>query len=221
MRAICLLIVLLFPITLFGQEGKPVGCRFLGFGAEDSKGTVLNLNPKGDPIVCPLPSGKLSAKVECFAVGANINFISPIDKSLVASATVPAGANNLILIFTKKPQDKAVPAISWNVYVVEDSEKKFPSGGTMVVNFYDKDIRFILGEHKGMLRPKTSNGYAMPAKRNTFNMAEVMFESFNGKDWRPLTETGFRFLPGTRYLIVSYNHPKTKHAQVSIISDIK
>ncbi len=216
----CFFVFLLTSIC-FAQEARPVSCRFIGFGLEANE-KVLSANPKGDPIPCDLPVNKLSPKTQCFAVGTSVNFISPVDrKSLVATATIPASGNSFIFIFLKKPQPKDPKIPNWNIFVIEDTEKKFFPGGTYVVNFHQKDIRFNIGEHKGMLRPGMSSCYPLPNKKNDFNMAQVFFEHYEEQKWLPMKESGYRCLPDIRYIAVGYMSPKTKRPELQIIEDIK
>lgn len=222
MRAILLPLVLLFPALVHAQEGRPVNCRFLSFGGTDDTASVLALSDKGAEVTCPLPSNELSKKVVCFAKQNTIGFFSSSDKAPVATATIPAGLNTALLIFVqapKKPEDVAAATPSWRVFVIEDSPKNFPDGGAFVANFYNKDIRFIIGEHKGMLHAAGSHGYAMPAVRDSFNMAPVVFELFQDEKWRVANESALRFLPGMRYLIFTYVDPVSGRPRISTCQD--
>ena len=115
---------------------------------------------------------------------------------------------------------KSGGAADWKTFVIDDSPANFPDGGAYVANFHNNAIRFVIGEHKGMLRPAGSHGYAMPAERDDFNMAPVIFEFLNGEKWRIGNESALRFLPGMRYLIFAYVDPVSGRPRINTYQDL-
>jgi len=219
MRALLLIFALLLPALAAGQDLRPVRCRFLSFGGTDSSATVLALSDKGAEVRCPLSTDSMSEPVVCFAGDNKIAFLSPADRKPTATATIPAAAKAVILVFVanSKPSADSPP---WKVLVIEDTPKNFPDGGAFVANFYHKDIRFILGEHKGMLHPAGNHGYPLPAERDAFNMAPVIFEFLQDESWRTASESVVRFLPGMRYLIFAYVDPASGRPRISTFQDL-
>lgn len=223
MRAVLILLVLLVSGIVQAEDLRPVKCRFLGFGISDELSSVITLSDKGAEIECPLSNSQLSPVVLCFAKGNSISFISASDRAPIATATLPASTKAAILIFVPAPKaaeaaDSGKPA--WRVLVIEDSPKNFPDGGAFVANFFNNDIRFVLGEHKGMLRAAGTHGYAMPAQRDSFNMAPVVVEFLNGDKWHIANESALRFLPGMRYLILAYVDPVSGRPKINTYQDI-
>jgi hypothetical protein len=217
MRALFLLLALLVPALADGQEVRSIRCRFLLFGGTEESASVL-ASSKGAEINCPLSNSSLSEPITCTAVDNKIAFRSSVDRKPAATAEIPAAAKAVFLIFVKaSPADQA--ALPWRVLVIEDSPKNFPDGGAFVANFYNKDIRFIIGEHKGMLNPAGNHGYAMPAQRDAFNMAPVTFEFLQEDKWRTANESTLRFLPGMRYLIFAYVDPASGRPRISTFQD--
>jgi hypothetical protein len=221
MRFFLLLALLLFPSRGFAQDVRPVECRFLSFGSKDSASAIA-LSDKGEEIVCPLPSGALSKKIVCFAKGDKIPFISAADRKPLATAAIPSGVRSALIIFVRftKAENLPTDASGWRVFVIDDSPKSFPDGGAYVANFFADDIRFVIGEHKGMLHAAGSHGYAMPKERDDFNMAPVIFEFRNGEKWRIANESSLRFLPGMRYLIFAYVDPVSGRPRINTYQDL-
>lgn len=218
----------LFPLFLFlsvilsAQESRQIQCRFLSFGGVENPAAVIAVGEKGVEVNCPLSASQISPKVACFALGNKISFLSATDRKPLASATIPATVNSALLVFIQVPRGPEAPEASesaWKVLVIEDSPKNFPMGGAFVANFYSKDIRFIIGEHKGMLHAGGLHGYAMPEQRDSFNMAPVVFEFLQGEKWRTANESGLRFLPGMRYLIFAYVDPTSGRPKISTYQD--
>lgn len=221
MRSILFLATLILPSIVTGQESRPINCRFLSFGGgEEEIISALSLSDKGAEIVCPLPSDQLSQKVVCFAKNNTIGFLTAADKTPMAAAAIPPGFDSVLLVFVQARQAaEAGSATPWRVLVIEDSPKNFPDGGAFVANFNPKEVRFIIGEHKGMLRAAGSHGYARPAERDAFNMSTVMFEFLDNDKWRIANESALRFLPGMRYLIFAYTDPVSGRPRINTYQD--
>jgi hypothetical protein len=211
------------PVLGHAQEARSVRCRLLGFGGSGAAESVLNLSDTGAETICPLPRNSMSPRFVFSATNNKVTFLSSADKKPVAVATIPSQVKAAILVFVKgvkgsSPGSKTLP---WRVVVIEDSLENFPDGGAYVANFHNQDIRFIIGEHKGMLRPAGSNGYAQPTKRDSFNMAPVVFEFLQGDKWRTASESGMRFLPGMRYLMFAYTDPVSGRLRINTCQDFK
>lgn len=222
MRSLIPAIVLLVTSSCFAQEARPVECRFLSFGSKSDTTSVLAVSDKGEDIICPLSSTQLSKKIVCTAKDNKIAFLSPADRKLFASATIPSGVRAALVIFVRlaKPGEKPADDAGWKVFVIDDSPKSFPDGGAYIANFYPGDIRFVIGEHKGMLHAAGTHGYAMPQKRDDFNMAPVIFEFLSGEKWRIANESSLRFLPGMRYLIFAYVDPVSGRPRINTYQDL-
>lgn len=219
MRQFLLPFLLLIPALLAAQEGRPINCRFLSFGGVENPPAVIAAAEKGTEVTCPLSPTQISPKVVCYAVGNKIPFLSAADRKSIASATIPAGVGSVLLVFIQAPGTAEAAAPAWKILVIEDTAKTFPPGGAFVANFYSKDIRFVIGEHKGMLHAGGLNGYAMPEERDSFNMAPVVFEFLQGESWRVANESALRFLPGMRYLIFAYVDPLSGRPRISTYQD--
>ncbi|MGB6222810.1 hypothetical protein [Haloferula sp.] len=220
MRILISLLILLSPSISFAQgkseEGRQVQCRFLSFGSNGKQSALNASAPGGDKIPCPLSASRISDPIVCIALDNKINFTSPDDATLQAVATIPSGVRSAILIFL--PASKSAP-LPWKVITINDSAKGFPPGGALVANFHKGDIRYIIGEHKGALHQADTKTYAMPTKRDSFNMAPVIFEFQQDDDWRKANESALRFLPGVRYLFFAYTDPRSKRPRIKTYKD--
>jgi hypothetical protein len=217
MRAFLILLLSFPALAATAQETRKVECRFLAFGSSED-GTVITSGVDGATITCPLPTTQISKKFICTLEGNRMIFLNPADQKPLATATIPAQVRSAILVFVKVRAKGDAPG--WKVFAIEDTPKIFPDGGVYVANFCANDIRFVIGEHKGMLRAAGAYGYAMPKKRDTFNMAPVIFEFLNGDKWRIANESTLRFLPGMRYLIFAYIDPVSGRPKINTYQDM-
>ncbi|MFC7338547.1 hypothetical protein ACFQY0_15230 [Haloferula chungangensis] len=224
MRFFALLLALLLPSLAQSQddggESRQVVCRFLCFGSTDTPDAVDTIGPKGAKIPCPLPTKRISEPITAYAKANKIAFYQENSDKLAGTATIPSNARAAILVFVPAPEGAKSKA-PWRVIVIEDSAKNFPDGGIFVANFHNDDIRFIIGEHKGALHPARTKGYARPEKRDSFNMAPVIFEFLSQDKWRVGNESALRFLPGMRYLIFAYTDPRSKRPRINTYQDFR
>jgi hypothetical protein len=220
MRLFLIPFLLLFPALISAQEIRQIQCRFLSFGGLENPPAVIAAAEKGAEVTCLLSSSQISEKIVCFAVGNKIQFLSTIDRKPTATATIPPGVHSALLVFVQVPGSSAAAAApASKILVIEDSAKTFPAGGAFIANLYNKDIRFIIGEHKGMLHAGGIHGYAMPEERDSFNMAPVVFEFLQGDKWRIANESALRFLPAMRYLIFAYVDPVSGRPRINTYQD--
>lgn len=219
MRGLLFALLSLTPLCAFAQESRPVQCRFFCFAMAAAPSEVLALSDKGSEIRCPLPTSQISDKITCFATNQVISFVGATDKKPMVKASIPAAVSDALLIFVQSPP-KAGEAAQWQILVIEDSAKNYPDGGAFVANFYSKDIRFIIGEHKGLLRAGGMHGYERPNQRDSFNMAPVVFEFQNKDKWHVANESALRFLPGMRYLIIAYVDPASGRPRIKTLQDM-
>lgn len=222
MRTILLsFLYLASSLILHAQDERPIRCRFLSFGGSGETTTAIARSEKGGEVSCLLSPSAISAPIVCMAKGNAISFLSATNKTPLGTATIPPTVRAVLLVFVEAPKKPDAPAdaASWRIMVIEDSPKNFPEGGAFVANLYANDIRFVIGEHKGMLKPAGSHGYEMPKERDDFNMAPVVFEFLNNGKWRTGNESALRFLPAMRYLIFAYVDPVSGRPSVKTYQD--
>ena len=221
------LLALLLAITCAlapAQEPGGVSCRFLSFGNAAAPPPLLHVTAKGVEIACTVPVNNLSEPVRCSAPEQKITFLDAADRKPAAVARIPAQAKSVILVFVPAGKTEApatTTSLPWRVFVVDDSPKNFPDGGAFVANFHQQDIRFVVGEHRILLRSGDAHGLARPAKRDDFNMAPVVIQFQQNEAWRTANESMLRFLPGMRYLILCYVDPASARPRVFTCPDIK
>jgi hypothetical protein len=218
MRSLILALVMLAPaLVSAAPQIRQVQCRFISFGSDVEPAPVVAISGEGAEVSCPLSTTQISPKIVCAAKDNVIGFVTSADKRPIATATIPPEISSAFLVFVKVP---AKPEASpWRVVVFEDSAKNFPDGGAFVANFHSQDIRFIIGEHKGMLHAAGYHGYSMPKQRDSFNMAPVTVEFLQDKKWRTASESSLRFLPGMAYLIFAFVDPASGRPRVATYQD--
>lgn len=220
MRALCFCLLLSVPSISHAQDSKDfrkVRCRFLSLDRTAPPPPLVNLGDKGVEVPCTVYTNSLSPPSECHARGNGIHFLSSVDRKPAASATIPANCKDVILVFDTA--EKSPDALPWRVFVIDDTTKNFPDGGVFVVNFLKQDVRFVIGEDPLIVHPGESHGFALPEKRDDFNMAPVIFEVLQHETWRTANESSLRFLPGTRYLIFACLEPASGRPRIRTYRD--
>lgn len=217
MKYFYLLFTLALSTLAHGQEGRTIKCRFASLNSRVPVPDMLTMSVNNAEVPVSVPTSSISKPVACFTSTSTLSFISASDRTPLASATIPASVKNVILLFVQAPKTEG--ALPWRTFVIEDSDKNFPDGGAFVANFHNQDIRFIIGEHKVQLPPGKSNGVALPAQRDDFNMAAVAFQFQQASGWKGAAETLLRFLPGSRYLMITFVDPESGRPQVVTMRD--
>ena len=217
MRLLCFCLLVLCPVFSHAQEGRKVACRFVCFEGATPPPPLINVFDKGVEVICTIPANVFSESVICFAKGNAINFVSSDNRTPVASALIPAEVKAAILVFV--PAAKVPSPLPWQVFVIEDTVKNFPDGGAFVANFYKQDVKFVIGEHKILLKTGKSHGLACPKQRDAFNMAPVVFQFQQDDAWRTASESMVRFVPGMRYLMFAYIDTASGRPRISTFQD--
>lgn len=204
-------IALLAPAL--AADDSSVSCRFLCFErSADGTEKLVAKGSGGAFADCPLPLSIPSAPVALDASGGVIGFRkSADDAGVAATARIPAGVKKAFILFL--PAAGKAPQLHETV-VIEDSAKGFPQDGCVVLNLYQADVRFVIGEHKIQLRPGGTTALQRPAKRDDFNMSGIAFQFQTGGDWRTAAESMIRFPEGQRHLFVTFIDPKTKRPRL-------
>lgn len=210
-----ILAILLLPIAIHAQETRTLSCRFLGFQTNEST-TSLTCVAEKNEVNCPFETSRISAPVNLVAVDGTLSFIDPKDRKPACSINVPPSVRQAIIVIMPNPKDPAKP---WRGFVIEDSAKHFPDGGALVVNLHVTNIRFVIGEHKHMLKPGDKFGMPMPKKRDDFNMATVAFEFSHKDHWIKASESRRRFTEGLRYLVLAFTDPSSQRPRLSTFQD--
>ena len=222
-RITTLLICLLLPAAATAQATpplRPVDCRFLSLAGTPPPPPLLNSGDARQEATVNVPVNVLSPMIRCFADQGTIRFLAADDGRPVASAAIPAGVDAALLVFLPAAAAEGAPP-TWRVMVIEDSPAKFPDGGAFVANLYNGEIRFVIGEHRNLLRRGGSHGFQRPNQRDPFNMAPVIVQFQEGETWRTASESNLRFVPGSRFLILTYVDPASGRPRVATFPDIR
>lgn len=213
------LLALSLPTLLPAQEAARLNCRFLRFErGSQSPAPLYVMGAEGkEPTECPLPQDQLSKPVALSPVNGTLAFHAAPQGGgePVAVAKVPTGLTQALLMFLPSDEENR----AYNVVVLDGSEKGYPKDGALVVNLYNQDVRFILGEHKVQLPPGKVAALGRPAQRDNFNMAPVAFQFRTDDQWRMAYESMIRFPEEQRHLFVSYVDPRTKRPRVRSYRD--
>ncbi len=218
MRILSFCLLILFPTLVTAQEGRKVTCRMVALDAANPPPALLTTTGDGAELNVTPSVGSISGEMVLSSKTDVFSFLNATDRKPAATVTIPAGIKAAILLFVAGP--KAPNALPWRIFVVEDSPKNFPDGGAFVANFNNSNIRFVIGEHKIMLKAGGSTAVPRPTTRDEFNMAGVTFQFQQGETWRDASESMLRFLPGTRYLMIGFVEPASGRPRVITFPDI-
>ncbi len=213
MRSI--LAFLLIPFLACGQENRSISCRFIGFLTGGTGGSLISVSP-GNELACPFGTSGISKQVSLVAVANVLTFIDSKDRKPACAIAIPAGIHQALIVVMPGAKDSGKP---WQGFAIEDSKRKFPDGGALVVNLHNANVRFVIGEHRYMLKPGDQYGMEMPKQRDDFNMATVAFEFSHRDQWAKASESRLRFTEGLRYLIFTYTDPVSKRPRLSTFQD--
>jgi hypothetical protein len=210
------LVLLLFAVLAHSQETRAISCRLLGFQSGDAPVSLIAAADKNE-IICEFETSRISKAYRLTAVNGVLNFLDSDSRKLACSVRVPNGAQQLLIVFLPNMKDSSGP---WRGFTIKDSKSHFPDGGALVVNLYQHNIRFVIGEHKYMIKPGDQHGISMPHQRDDFNMATVAFEFSHEGKWAKASESRQRFTEGLRYLVLAYTDPYSHRPRLSTYQDL-
>ncbi len=202
---------------------RPVDCRLLWFD-HGAPPALVHVGEGGAEVRCPLESQVIAAPVRLTAAAGSIALLHEAGRAPAATAQVPAATRRAILVLVPAgpPAAGAAPAPQpLRVFVIDDSPARFPDGGVFVGNFYRQDIRFIIGEHRNLLRPGSGHALPRPRQRDPFNMAPVVVQFQQDAGWRTVSESTVRFIPGVRHLILACVDPASGRPRIATFPDVQ
>jgi len=203
----------LLAILGVAHAQESVACRFLCFErAKDGTTKFIAAGAGGQAVDCPLPISMPSAPVSLVAKNGVIEFRKAVgDAAPSAVAKVPAGVGSAFVLMLPPTGNEGR---IHDVVVIEDSEKGFPKDGCVVLNLYEQNVRFIIGEHQVLLPPGKTAPLERPKKLDEFNMGATAFQFQSGEEWRTASESLMRFPEGQRHLFVTFVDPATKRPRL-------
>lgn len=200
------------------QEARTVNCRLMWFDSAPPP-QLIQLAAHGAEVAIELRNRALGDPVECLAEGESMNFVDAAKREPAAIARIPAGVRDALLVII--PGNAAADALPYQVMVVDGSPQSFPDGGAFVANLYRGDIRVRVGKERKRIEAGGSQAFALPDERDAFNMAPVSTEFRQTDTWRRVSESRLRFVPGLRYLILTYVDPASHRPRVATFPDVK
>ncbi len=225
MRAILPILMLVLTPIIQAAGSRPVSCRLLAPGGAGGAASVVVQQDDGGEAAIPLSSNTVSREVTCLAKDNVIRFLSGSENSPVAEAMFPDGMKSVLLIFYRQGSgnEDAVEGESvnpeWKVLVVDDSAGRYPKGGGLIANCNPTEARYSVGSKQEVVPSCDSRTFGMPEVRDEFNMASVKVEVRDGEHWKLASESSLRFLPGIRYMIISYPDLRSGRSRVEIVRD--
>ena len=221
-----LLLLAASSLAALAQETIPtVRCRTICFQVVDGLSTLYAAGRReGQVVSCSLSTAAFSEPRIVGAPGGRMVFYGrePSSTDLennepVAAVKIPPSLKSALLLFVPNPKQGGK---AYHVVVLDDSQATFKPGGALVLNLYQKDVRFIIGEHKKQLSPGKVLYLDIPNQRDDFNMASVAFQFEGPKGWRTATENRLRFTERLRHVIVTYVDTRSKRPRLRTYRDV-
>lgn len=202
-----LLVTLLSTQVLLAKDTL-VNCRFLCFEhAKDDATTLVAAGDSKSLETIPLTLKKISKPFALKSVNGEIAFKKSVsDTALAATAKVPAGAKDAIIVFLPSTNE----ALIYDTLVLDSSSKAFKKGSSIVLNIGPGNAKASIGENQVEIASNESATLARPKTLDQFNMANVRFQMEMGGSWRNAFESTVRILENQHHLFVIYLDPASK-----------
>ena len=137
---------------------------------------------------------------------------------LAASAKLPAGIRRAIVVIIPAPQGRKP---DYRMLVIDDSERAFPGGESLVLPLINANMVIQAGEHTVPVYPGKLTSVPPVEEKNDFNMAQTNFHYHNGENWVTFAERQLQFLDASRRLFIVDFTPGALQPRVTTIMDVK
>lgn len=222
---------LLIPVAVLAiasaqaQESvRTIRLRTLCFQhAEKLKEVQLVAGREGAEKLLPvrLYTSAFSDELEAPVAGDEIRFAVPSEDAadppyrLVAKGKLVEGRQLLALFLPSGDRD-----MPYRVTVIDESEKNFPMGSTLIYNLTPVEGRFTIGERRREIAPGRLGRLARPTQVNDLNQATVrVFLKQQDDTWKAVSSTVWQATDQTRGLAFAYIHPRTKRPTVHCLQE--
>ena len=139
----------------------------------------------------------------------------PSSPKLICQANVPNKSKDLLAIFIVSTSAKNTSKVEVRVFDISD--KVWPEGETLVVNYLNSNVRFRLGEFNKGIRAGKNLFVDAPTDKTEFNMARVIFEAqASDQSWKSFRKTSLRYTDQIRYLMVSHYKKKSQRPALQV-----
>lgn len=211
------------PVT--AQSARKISLRTLCFQHVDNiREVYLVSGSKEKPILTPVKlfTSTYSDEVVATVTGGRLVFAVQ-DKNeegedflrTVAEGPLAAGARQVAVFLPSG--GKKTP---YRLKVIDETEKKFPMGSTLIYNLTSTKARFTIGEHKKELKPGALGLVPLPTKTNNLNQCTVrVFLTDKNGDWKAVSSTVWKASAEMRSLALAYIHPRSKQPTVQCLQE--
>lgn len=137
-------------------------------------------------------------------------------ESIAAIGKIPEGIKKAIVVVASAPEGRK-PA--YRLLVIEDSEKAFPGGESLVLPLVNRNIVVEAGEHVVPVRPGKLAKVPFVKEKNAFNMAQTNFHYQSDGEWITFAERRLQYLEVMRRIFIIYFKPGATHPTITAIMD--
>lgn len=164
----------------------------------------------------------VTVPVEGSLIFYDTNKIDPKDpdanlNKIAAIARVPAGIKRAIVLVAPGPEGKK-PA--YRLLIIDDSEKSFPGGESLVLPLLADKVVVEAGEHTVRVRPGKLTRIPFVEEKNEFNIAQTNFHYYQEGRWITFAERQLQYLEACRRLFIIHYTPGSLQPTVTTIVDI-
>ncbi len=138
------------------------------------------------------------------------------EASLAASTNLPKDMKRVIAVIMPSPSSKT---LAYRMMIIDDSEKGFPKGESLVLSLVGVEIAVEAGEHKLPISPGKITRVPPVKEVNDFNMAQTNFYYQQKESWVTFTERQLQYLDACRRLFIIHVTPGALQPTVTTIVD--
>jgi hypothetical protein len=181
----------------------------------DKTGAIVPLDFRPQDLTEPMFMLPIDGSLVLFDK-ANIDPKKPAE-SLAASAKLPLEMKRAIAVIIPSPSDQK-PA--YRMIIIDDSEKTFPHGESLVLSLVKVELAIEAGEHKLLIHPGKITRVPPVKKVNDYSMAQTNFHYQQNDSWVTFTERQLQYLDACRRLFIIHATPEALQPTVTTIVDV-
>ncbi|MFK7912021.1 MAG: hypothetical protein AB8F34_15680 [Akkermansiaceae bacterium] len=187
--------------TLCFRHAHDIKEIYLVSGAKETpvfSKTRLYTSAYSDPITLKLTGSELG-----IALPSQDTEKHPNGYRIFARTNLPQGGRHLAIFLPTNNIEKP-----YRLIILDESEKAFPMGSTLVYNLSNTDFRITLGERAETIKPLKRTTIPLPKKTNKLRQATVRtYFKDNTKKWVVINSTVWKTSEKLRGLAIAYIHP--------------
>lgn len=123
------------------------------------------------------------------------------DDKLIASADIPEGAKDVLILFRSETDDKiAAGSLPLSALVIDSAALDFPPGSYLFINLTDRRVGALIGEIDQIIKPEGMSLLTLGFEENS-NIEARFREEIDGQ-WVRSYQLAWYFRPANRQIVI-------------------